>query len=123
MSIKSFQIHLSLADALCSVIPAEKTYQVVRHKLKAGEKVRAHYHKIAREWIVINQGQFEVIIDEVINDFDPNFVEEFIVIPLPKKSVHAFTAKTDVSYFVIRDKKDRIYYPKKMKRKCRQRKV
>lgn len=113
---KGIETHPDLNSALRGIIPVDKTYEIVWHNLKAGEKIRAHYHEVAREWIIATQGKFKVIIDGVVCIFNLTYKKKLsIFIPLPRKSIHSLIAQTDISYFVVRDKKDRINYPKRKK--------
>ena len=111
-----FNIYSNSVSAMLSFMPIDRNYTIVWHNLNSEEEIRAHYHPKANEWIIVNYGRFEITINEKSYDCDVG-LDEFMVIPLPKKSMHSILAKTNLVYVVIRNRKDRIVYPKKAKLK------
>jgi len=105
MKIKKFN---TIADALFGSTKKDKTYSFVWHRLKRGERIREHYHNEANEWLVAAGGDLLVTIGRETRQFSSKGAA--IVVFLPKKKKHSLVALTAASYFVIRDKEDRVIY-------------
>jgi mannose-6-phosphate isomerase-like protein (cupin superfamily) len=96
-------------EGLDAVTKNDKTYQLVKHSLKAGEEIRFHLHKKAREWIIIEAGTLTIkfvyrkILKEYVLLVGKNTA---VVIYFPKKQPHYLEAHEDLKYYVVRDRKD-----------------
>jgi hypothetical protein len=108
MKIKKFN---TITGALFGSTKKDKTYSFVWHRLKKGECIREHYHNEANEWLIAAGGGLSVTIGRETRQFFSKGAA--IVVFLPKKKKHSLIALTTVSYFVIRDKDDRVIYTKK----------
>jgi quercetin dioxygenase-like cupin family protein len=95
-------------EALLSVITEEKQYILVRHTLGAGEKIKPHYHPNAREWIIVHNTICTVTMERVKKTFSPE--GKYLVISFLPKKVHSFQVHVPVSYFVVRDRKDKTIF-------------
>jgi mannose-6-phosphate isomerase-like protein (cupin superfamily) len=107
MKIKRYKIS---NNAIRSFTTKDKDYIFVRHVLKSKEKIKPHYHKKANEWIVIDGGKFTVRVGN-----EERYIEirnKTLVISLPKNQPHSLLPKTKISYFVFRDRRDKIIYVK-----------
>lgn len=102
--------------ALESLTLEDDEYILVRHILKAGERVEPHYHPKATEWMIINKGILDyVVVNEEYKNFNSAkrlVADEEMVFLFPRGKLHSIKAFTDVEYFVLRDKKDKTVYVK-----------
>ena len=108
MKIKKYK---SLKEALEDITKKDKEYVFLKHSFKAGKEIKAHYHKKANEFLVINQGKFKVGLENEEKTF--NLKKHVISIIFPKKKKHSLLTLSPISYFVIRDAKDTSIYEKK----------
>jgi len=95
-------------EALKSIITEEKQYFLIRHTLEAGEKIRPHYHPNAHEWIIVHNTICTVTMERVKKTFSAEHI--YLLISFPKKKTHSFEVHVPVSYFVVRDRKDKTVY-------------
>lgn len=102
--------YLCFEGALWSVIKEDKDHIILRHILKPKEVIKRHYHRIANEWIVITHGKFSVEIDGEKEKFDLPYNGTATVIHFPSGAKHSLRALSKMSYFVLRDRKDRTIY-------------
>jgi len=108
MKIKKYK---SLKEALKDITEKDKEYVFIRHSLRAGEKIKTHYHNKANEFLIIDQGKFEVELEKEKRTF--NLKGQAISIIFPKNKKHSLSTLTSIPYFVIRDKKDNSIYERK----------
>lgn len=103
----------TLSEALVSILKTDATFSVVQHALKHGEVIKPHYHAKAHEWVVIGQGVVQVLAGRKCETFKiGNRNNMKVVIHFPPKELHMLVAEDDVTYFVIRDLKERSIYQK-----------
>jgi quercetin dioxygenase-like cupin family protein len=109
-----------LKSVLAHLTKKDDEYVFIRHTLKAGKRVRAHYHPRAHETLIIFKGNFAVRFGQKAGPlekqefyFDITDSGKIQVISFKPGEVHAFIARTKVSYFVLRDRKDKTVYVKK----------
>lgn len=101
--------------ALESLTLQDDEYILIRHLLKAGERVEPHCHPKATEWIIINKGIIDVSVGEEYKNFNSSsrlVADEEMVFLFPKTKIHSIKAFTDIEYFVLRNKKDKTVYMK-----------
>lgn len=91
-----------------SITKEDKDYIYVRHKLHRGAFIKSHYHKTANEWLIIDNGKFEVQLENEKKIF--NLKKQITVIYFPHNLRHSIKTFSSISYFVIRDKKDSNFY-------------
>jgi len=105
----------NLKKALESLTIEDDEYTLVRHILKPGKKTRLHYHPKATEWLIIDNGIFDVQV-EGIDGFSElrrcQIIYQTKIFLFPKRRKHAIKAITEIEYFVLRDKKDKTVYVK-----------
>ncbi len=100
----------NLKKALESLMFGDDEYVLVRHVVNSGEKIKPHYHPRATEWLIIDQGVFDVKVE---NEWlSGNLMYQTTVFLFPKGKIHAIEAKTKIEYLVLRDKKDKTIYAK-----------
>ncbi len=88
----------------------DKTYHIVCHELIAGEEIKLHYHPKAIEWIVIESGKFLLQIGNRKEKIPLAYDETARVIRIDPGKPHFLKALSDLSYFVVRDREDKIVY-------------
>lgn len=102
-----FKKYPNLEEALNDITREDKNYILIRHTLKRKEKVAFHYHPNADEWIILSNGNCEIICGDTTARFsDSDAGKELIAILLPKTQKHSFLAISKICYFVLRDKND-----------------
>ena len=100
--------------ALESLIAEDGEYVLVRHVLKSGEKIKLHYHPNATEWLIFNRGIINIRVGKEKKSFNSSDILSLqeAVFLFPKGKIHAIEARTEIKYFVLRDKKDKTIYAK-----------
>ncbi len=98
----------SFKKALESLTIEDDEYVLVRHILKPGEKIKLHYHSKATEWLIIDKGIFDIQVGDEWKR--GNLTYQTTVFLFPKGENHTIKAVTEIEYFVLRDKKDKIIY-------------
>jgi hypothetical protein len=106
------KIFKNLKTALEETVQKDRDYIFIRHTLKNGEGIRLHYHEKANEWVALDSGCVHIRVGKEEKEFCPE-KGEIIVIKLPKLSKHSLIAKSNLTYFVLRDQKDKTTYIKK----------
>jgi len=101
----------SFEEAIWSLTKNHQGYLIYKHEFPVGENVDYHYHKKAWEWIIINQGQVIVGLEDKEVSFNLN--GKTIAIYLPKGKKHALRPLSAVRYWVLRNRPDRSIYVKK----------
>ena len=88
-----------------SVLVSDKIYEIVRHSLAAGGKIRTHAEKVD-EWVFLISGKFTVIVGgkkgKIIELEQEIKGGEVIVLHIPKGEKHALKARSYLSYTVIK---------------------
>ncbi len=100
----------SFKKALESLTFEDDEYILVRHLLKPGKEIKFHHHPKATEWLIINNGIFDVQIENELKRY--RIIYQTAVFLFPKGKNHTIKAVTEIEYFVLRDKKDAIIYVK-----------
>jgi hypothetical protein len=111
-NITGINYHKTFQEAFKSSIKNDIDYILIRHALAKGETIEKHKHKNAEEWIVFEKGNLEIIIDSQKQKIDTTSLAEVCSVHFPKGTIHGLKALESMSYFVIRDKKDKIVYIK-----------
>jgi mannose-6-phosphate isomerase-like protein (cupin superfamily) len=111
MKIKRYK---TADNAIRSLTIKDRNYNFIRHVLRSKEKIKPHYHKKANEWIVISKGKFIISVGDEEKHIE--IQNKTLVIYLPKKQPHSLLPKTKISYFVFRDRRDKIIYVKEVKK-------
>jgi len=105
MEIKKYK---NIKEAIEEITKDSTDYIFVRHVLNPEDKIRLHYHKKADEFIVIDNGNFKVRLEDEERIFD--LKDQTIVIYLPSQQKHTLSALSKISYFVLRNLKDVTIY-------------
>jgi hypothetical protein len=100
----------TLSEALEKIMEKDKEYErFVRHFLGPGKGFRLHRHEKANEWVIVESGAFDA--------FEGNEglrvkvgKQEVAVIHFSKNKCHTLKAITNLNYYVLGDKKDKIIY-------------
>jgi len=105
----------SFQEAIRSLTQEDEEYILVRHVLKAGEKVKEHYHPRANEWIIVNivEGKLVIWLGDKMKKIDFSDYLSPVAIFLPAGVKHSLLAISPISYSVLRDRKDKTIYCKK----------
>lgn len=100
----------NLKEAIESLTEKDKNYIFVRHAINHGELVKTHYHPKASEFLIVDNGVFDVQLDKDSKILVPN--GKVIVVIFFKGQRHSLkTINSDsVSYFVFRDREDETIY-------------
>lgn len=99
----------SIQKALTEILSLNVESRIVTHSLRKGQKVRAHLHQLATEWIILSKGKAEISFNKTWEEVDvPN--DTIIVVTIPPLTVHSLNAKTPLKYFVVRDKEAKTEY-------------
>lgn len=102
-----YEIFPSLKKALES-LGEDKKYDYENHKFSRGEEIKRHYHPKANEFVIVDQGKFSLIAGK--EKFDFHIKGKAYVIKITKGIKHSLLVKSKISYFVFRDKRDKIIY-------------
>lgn len=105
MEIKHFQ---TLHEALTGTCKKDAEYILISHSLTQKRIIRRHYHPHANEYIILTHGEFDVTVGKIKKSF--RVMEGVTVIKFPKRHGHAFLARSNLSYFVLRDRMDETVY-------------
>lgn len=103
------EIYRNLERALEDIITPDQDWTILYHRMNAGEFTQTHLHKLAHEYIIFHYGQFQLTVGDEKKDFDLKGKHP-IVIHLPPNLPHALIAVTQLSYFVLRDRRDETFY-------------
>lgn len=100
----------NLKEAIESLTEKDKNYIFIRHTINHGEPIRPHYHPKANEFLIVDNGVFDIWLDRDSKILVPN--GKVIVVVFPKGQRHSLKTinSTPVSYFVFRDRKDETIY-------------
>ncbi len=98
----------SFKKALESLTFEDDEYILVRHLLKSEKEIKLHYHPEATEWLIIDNGIFDVQIENELKRYRRTY--QTTVFLFPKGKNHNIKAVTEIEYFVLRDKKDKTIY-------------
>lgn len=89
---------------LKKIMPHDKESVIVWHRLSQNKKIKEHFHKNYDEFVLIDNGFFEILINGKTKKY--NLKNKFTIIKFPAKSKHAFyNGQSVVEYFVVRIKK------------------
>lgn len=89
---------------LKKIIPRDKESIIVWHRLSSGEEIKEHRHKNFNEFVLIDNGSFEVSVNRKRKKY--NLKNSPTIIKFPANSKHAFhNSRLAVEYFVVRVKK------------------
>jgi quercetin dioxygenase-like cupin family protein len=108
MNIKNYK---NLKEALEAVVKDDRDYILIRHTLKKGDEIKRHYHEKANEWLILDSGCVQVRIGGEEKEVRPK-KGDTISLRFRSISKHSLLAKSNLSYFVLRDKKDNSIYVK-----------
>lgn len=107
----------SLEGAISAVVKKDKDHILIMHRLKKGERIKSHYHPVANEWLIIKGGSFEALYgSKDVVESENLEKDRFCLLHFPARTEHAFLAKSNLRYWVLRDRKDKIVYPKRPKK-------
>ena len=98
----------TLEELLGNLTKKDKDYILVQHDFKKGEVVKPHYHPEANEWVIFRNGKVEITLE--LETATVQSSEEYSVVYFPKNKFHGLKCLTDISYLVLRDKKDKTKY-------------
>lgn len=98
----------SLKEALDDTLRKDQEYFLVKHYLKKDGLIKRHYHPRANEWLIIDNGKFEIRADEVNHSFSVK--NKFHAFKFLVAQKHAFRALSDLDYYVLRDAEDETVY-------------
>ena len=98
----------TLEELLGNLTKKDKDYILVRHDFKKGDVVKPHYHPEANEWALFRNGKVEIILESETATVQSS--GKYFVVHFPKTKFHGLKCLTDISYFVLRDKKDKTKY-------------
>jgi hypothetical protein len=95
----------SFDEALKAIMPVDKSFEIVRHELDAGEVIEPDVHDVD-EWILINEKaicrlQIEDSLLTVDNSAVPP-LRYISVMHVPRGKSHSFHALSHFSYFVLK---------------------
>jgi quercetin dioxygenase-like cupin family protein len=105
--IKSLE-YKTREEALEKITKEDRDYIFLKHSFKQGEIVKPHYHPKANEWIIFDSGMCEVSLNSEIKEFKSK--GQALAIYFPRRKIHSLICMTDISYWVLRSKKDKIIY-------------
>lgn len=109
MDIKNFE---SVEEAMRVIMSEDQDYILIRHTLVPGEKIKEHYHLKAKEAVILDSGSIVIGVGDERESIKLKKGGKVVVVRFPNKINHWLQAKTEVSYFVLRDRKDRNIYVK-----------
>lgn len=95
-------------DAFERLIPEGKGYILTPHTLSRGDNIKLHHHPKATEWLIINHGKFTVTFEGEKQEFKLD--RRVVAIKFPAGKNHSLEVFSKVSYFVLRDRKDKTIY-------------
>jgi len=95
-------------EALEEITKEDKDYIFLKHSFKEGREIKEHYHPKANEWIIFNSGECEIGLNSELGIFAPH--SNALAIHFPKGKIHGLICLTDISYWVLRDRKDKTIY-------------
>lgn len=98
----------SLREVLGDITRKDQDYSLTRHTFKNGEGIKRHYHPRANEWLIIDNGKFEIRVDEVNHSF--SIRNKFHAFKFLVAQKHAFRALSDITYYVLRDTEDETVF-------------
>lgn len=101
----------NLEEALGSLIKEDKDFIIIQHALKLGDRIELHWHNLANEWVLISEGKVEIEISGQRLELEGMGGTAAVLFPRGKE--HSLVARSDISYFVLRDKKDRTVYSRR----------
>ena len=96
--------HNTLKEALDNLTEEDADYTLIKHKLLENEEVKKHKHKNYNEWVILNYGRLEVIVDSERKTIDSNGLSEICSIFFPKNKYHSAKALSKTDYYVLRRK-------------------
>lgn len=94
----------SLEECIDSFAIIDEDLDFVVHKLKAGEEVEPDTHNID-EWVVANNGKFEIRINDKTYSYDANLERGYIVFHIPKGIEHSLKTIKETKYYVFKGMK------------------
>jgi quercetin dioxygenase-like cupin family protein len=92
----------SLKAALESVLQEGQEYRLLMRSFPSGKLVIKHSHPEANEWIIANQGSFQLVIENEILNYNLDG-SKYLIIHVPKGVSHSLETVSDLTYFVLRD--------------------
>lgn len=96
----------NITEAQKTMMPPEKEFICVWHKLKPEEKISKHRHPAASECLIADQGEFWVSREDESEKFNLNKTKGAIAIHFPPQSVHSLLAVSELYYCVIKSEAD-----------------
>jgi len=109
MEIQKFK---NIKEALEKILPKDLEFKIVHHRLKKGDSIKRHYHPKATEWFFIDNGNFEIKLDDEKEIFEPK--GDLLVFKFLVTQKHSLRALTDISYIVIRDRDDETIFSNRL---------
>lgn len=109
MNIKKFK---SVEQAIRVNMFEDRDYILIRHTLQKGGEIKTHYHKKAGEAVIFDSGAVIIRVGNEEKTINLKKGEKVVVVKFPSKLNHWLLAKSKISYFVLRDRKDRNIYVK-----------
>jgi quercetin dioxygenase-like cupin family protein len=98
--------YANLEGALRDLVKDDEEYVLVKHTLRADEKIGLHYHKHANEWVIVLSGMFDIEIEGEKNIVSTILADWVRVVHFPVGKKHSFRAVSPGTYFVLRDRQD-----------------
>ncbi len=99
----------SLPHLLRETIPVDVSSRLLWHNLMPGKKVDLHFHPDATEWLIFEQGRFEILTASSSNHIKGT-AGTWHIVRFGPGVAHGLISHEESAYFVVRDRDDETVY-------------